>query len=260
MLKVMTLNINLYGSRHGLWSTRQVLIRDAILANKPEIVALQAVRQEPNATEHLDQATQLAKLLQPTYPHSFFQPAMYHPDGSIDGLALLSTVPVAGIDHLPLTLQPGLDDTNRRVLLRARFDSPDGPIHLFNGHFSWVPAQNLANVEEALPYLNNAPGPAVLVGDLNATPDSEAMQRLRDAGWTDAWAALRPQDPGYTFESDQPTLRIDYAWLNPDLQPYLKRIDIVAQAQDGSGARASDHFGLLLSLDIETQAGRTRRS
>lgn len=259
MLKVMTLNINLYGSRHGLWSTRQVLIRDAILAHRPEIVALQAVRQDPNTTGHLDQATQLAQLLQPAYPHSFFQPAMCHPDGSADGLALLSTIPIAGIDHLPLTLQPERDDTNQRLLLRARFDLPDGPIHLFNGHFSWVPAQNLANVAEALPYLKNAPGPAVLVGDLNATPDSEGMQRLRDAGWTDAWAALHPQKPGYTFESNQPALRIDYTWLNPDLQPYLKQIELVANAQDSSGARASDHFGLLLTLDIETAPGRTRR-
>ena len=259
MLKVMTLNINLCGAKHGPWSTRQVLIRDAILANRPEIVALQAVRQDPNATEHLDQATQLAQLLRPTYPHSFFQPAMNHPDGGVDGLALLSTLSLAGTDFLSLTLQPGLDDTNQRVLLRARFDLPDGPLHLFNGHFSWVPEQNLANVKEALPYINDAPGPAVLVGDFNATPDSEGMQRLQNAGWTDAWAALHPQDQGYTFESDQPTLRIDYTWLNPDLRPYLKHIKLAATAQDSSGARASDHFGLLLTLDIDAQADRTRR-
>lgn len=256
MLKILTLNINLYGSKHGLWATRQVLIRDTILANRPEIVALQAVRQDPNAAEHLDQAAQLAQLLQPAYPHSFFQPAMSHPDGSVDGLALLSIMPPADIDFLPLTLQPGLDDTNQRVLLRARFNLPDGPFHLFNGHFSWVPSQNLANVEEALPYINDAPGPAVLVGDFNATPESEGMRRLRDAGWTDAWAALHPEDQGYTFESDRPTLRIDYAWLNPDIRPYLKQIELAANTQDNSGARASDHFGLLLTLDIDVQVNR----
>jgi len=252
MLKVMTLNINIYGSKHGLWDNRQEIIHEIIVEARPEIIAFQAVRQDSTVAGGVDQAGQLAQRLQPAYPHVLFQPAMKHPDGSMDGLALLSTVPIAETQTLPLTLQAGLDDTNRRVLLRARFDLPDGPFYLFNAHFSWVPSQNAANVAEALPYITGCPGPAMLVGDLNAAPDTVGMERFREAGWTDAWAALHGEAGGYTFESNQPTLRIDYAWLNSELTSRLQDIELVANRPDSSGARASDHFGLLITLDIGT--------
>jgi hypothetical protein len=49
-----------------------------------------------------------------------------------------------------------------------------------------------------------------LAGDLNAPAGEDRPDALRDAGWTDVWAALHPGQPGYTFESDAPSIRIDY--------------------------------------------------
>ncbi len=252
MLRIMTLNINSYGIKYGPWPGRRSLIGSIIRATSPTVVALQAVSQDPAQEEGIDQAAQLARELNSAYPYVLFQPAMTHPDERVDGLALLSRLPFAGTESRPLSLLPGLDDANQRVLLKARFDLADGPFFLLNGHFSWVPEQNSANVEEALLVLKTCSGPALLVGDLNATPDLEGMEQLRRAGWMDAWAALHPQTDGFTFEADQPRLRIDYAWLNPALKPRLQAIDVIAGQPDESGNRVSDHLGLLVDLDLDT--------
>jgi endonuclease/exonuclease/phosphatase (EEP) superfamily protein YafD len=92
-------------------------------------------------------------------------------------------------------------------------------------------------------------GPALLVGDLNAVPESDLMRRLAAHGWTDAWARLRPNDPGYTFESDNPDRRIDYVWARPDALTWITAIDVVKEPPNPAGAHLSDHLGLVVSLD-----------
>jgi endonuclease/exonuclease/phosphatase family metal-dependent hydrolase len=46
-MKIMTLNLNFYESKHGEWSVRRDLIVATIEKHAPEIVALQAVRCDP---------------------------------------------------------------------------------------------------------------------------------------------------------------------------------------------------------------------
>lgn len=57
MLKVMTLNLNYYGDRHGSWESRRALIAEVIELAQPHIVALQAVRVEPQVENDADQAS-----------------------------------------------------------------------------------------------------------------------------------------------------------------------------------------------------------
>jgi endonuclease/exonuclease/phosphatase family metal-dependent hydrolase len=126
---------------------------------------------------------------------------------------------------------------------------------LFNAHFSWVEEQAADNVAEALAFLSTVTdGPALLVGDFNQTPDAPVLKPLVEAGWVDAWAQLCPGEAGHTFESNNPTIRIDYAWANPALAPALESIEIVGRAQDASGYRVSDHHGLLVKLGQERWA------
>lgn len=91
-------------------------------------------------------------------------------------------------------------------------------------------------------------GPALLVGDLNTVPDSDLMRRLTADGWTDVWTYLRPQDAGYTFESNAPDKRIDYVWARQELLSSLKAMDVVKEPQNADGARLSDHVGLVVTL------------
>jgi endonuclease/exonuclease/phosphatase family metal-dependent hydrolase len=163
----------------------------------------------------------------------------------------VAQLPIRQVDFLRLTNLSGIEDTNRRVLLSARFDTPAVALHVFNAHFSWVTDQLRNNVVEALPFMSAVQAPAILVGDLNAPAGQEDQLYLfEEAGWVDAWKALRPEDPGYTFEAGQPTIRIDYAWLNPFLANRLQDICIVADRPGLNGAHVSDHAGLLVTLDL----------
>ena len=250
MLKVMTLNLNYYVARHGPWDVRREIIREAIQAAAPDIIALQAVREDPQVVRGLDQASQLRQAL-PEYKHIVFHSAMEFEDGSVGGSAFLSRLRIAEADHIELTLLPGLEDNNRRELMHARFDLPEGPLHLFNAYLSWVEKQTRYNLREILPYLRMFKGPALLLGDMNTPAGTDILKPLEEAGWVDLWSKLRPDEPGYTFEAGEPKIRIDYAWANPDLAPKAAGIDLIANTQDERGARPSDHYGLLVSLNIE---------
>ncbi len=239
--------MNYFGTKQGPWSARRKLICEAIQSAGADVIALQAVAKTPDLYDGVDQAAQLAELLQ-EYRYQVFRSAMQYDDGREEGLAFLSRFAILGTDERPLSLLPGLEDTNRRILLAARIAAPEGNLQLFNAHFSWVEPQTVDNVREALVYLATFDEPLLLVGDLNAAPDSPPMRMLADAGWLDAWAELHPTEPGDTFESNQPTKRIDYAWLNAPLRPKLKTAHVVANNQDLQGARPSDHFGLTVMV------------
>ncbi|HEY9877354.1 MAG TPA: endonuclease/exonuclease/phosphatase family protein [Leptolyngbyaceae cyanobacterium] len=251
MLRIMTLNINYYGTQHGPWEVRQQLIANAIAKSQPDIIALQAVAQDPAIAEGQDQASQLASQLQ-GYPYHLFCPAQIHADGRVEGMAILSSLPLAISHYRELSLRPDLEDTNPRILLHARFDLPEGPFHLFNAHFSWVAEQTQDNLNEVLPYLQTFAGNAVLVGDLNTAPDSSLMAQFREEGWVDSWAERYPQEDGYTFvEGGKLCKRIDYVWVREELQARIKDVEIMADTVSEKGARASDHLGLLATLDVE---------
>jgi endonuclease/exonuclease/phosphatase family metal-dependent hydrolase len=252
MLKVLTLNLNYYIEKHGAWADRQNLIVAAIEEAAPDILAFQAVRKDPNIAAGDDQAAQIASRLN-HYPYLHFQPAIIYPDLSAEGSAVLSKYPFSGIVCRELTRRAGTDDPTHRVVLHAQFDFPTGSFHLFNAHFSWVAEQAQDNLKEALSFLESFQGQRMLVGDLNAAPDSVVIKRFEEAGWIDAWAVLHPKEDGYTFESNNLSQRIDYVWVEDNLIERLESIRTIADSEDLRGARPSDHVGLLVDLDLSDE-------
>ncbi len=247
MLNVMTLNLNYDNPRHGPWPERRALIVAAMREADPDVVALQAVRRDPAYEDGLDQASQLAQLLPGgEYRYVYFQTAGAGDGGRADGSAFLSRLPLVETDCVPLTLRPGLEDTNHRVLLRALVDTPDGPRQLFNAHYSWVLPQARDNLAESMLYMQDYPAPALLLGDMNTLPTSDLWEPLQTAGWQDAWARLHPDEAGFTYESDRPYMRIDYAWAGPQLAGQVREMAVVARESDG--VRLSDHWGLVVRL------------
>lgn len=245
----MTMNLNYFVDRYGPWEVRKELICAAIQASEPDAIALQAVRRDPAVEEGQDQASQLASLLR-GYQEVLFQPAVESPEGIAEGSALIARRPWREIGSRKLTLLPGLEDQNQRVVLAAIFDLGEHCINLFNCHFSWVYEQGRLNLAETISFINPFTGPGILVGDMNTSPDSDLWQPLIAAGWTDAWAMLYPDDPGYTFvEGDRLSKRIDYVWVNDELRPYVNDIQIIGMDLHPSGARASDHAGLNLTIN-----------
>jgi len=68
MLRVMSLNLNYYGTKHGPWLARRALIRDLIALSDVDVIALAGRPQRAGGRGRLDQATQLAQSL-PEYQY-----------------------------------------------------------------------------------------------------------------------------------------------------------------------------------------------
>lgn len=254
MIKVMTLNINGYGDGQGPWPVRVGLIREVIEDACPDAIALQAVRSDPARNQGLNQAEQIADMFNP-FKHQYFQPATVLGDGSAEGSAIISRLPILERDYRALGQAPGGEDSTQRVFMHAQLRLASGWLHLFNAHFSWVEGQASQNVSEALRDMEGINGPALLVGDFNTRPEAAALEPLREQGWTDIWAQLYPGQDGFTFfETGALVKRIDYAWANADLMPRVTGIRIVAGEVEGIAARPSDHAGLLVSLDLPAAA------
>lgn len=94
------------------------------------------------ASGGLDQAAQSNQTL-PEYSSVVFTPAITHSDGSAEGSAILTRLPIIEKDFLTLTLLKGLADTSPRLVIKAQFDLVSGPLQLFNAHFAWVTAPSL---------------------------------------------------------------------------------------------------------------------
>lgn len=248
--RILSLNLNLYGSRYGGWEGRKELIAETVEDLNPDILILQAVRQELNRENGLNQALQLAMALEDPYPYHLFQPAAIFDNGSADGLAFLARTPILETSYKPLTFQPGKDDPNRRVILRARFEIQGHPVEIFNAHFSWVEEQAKTNVREALDFVSSYSGYKILAGDLNNQPDSTVYQELTKHGLVDAWKQLNPDDPGFTYEQKSPDMRIDYIWLDWDLARKLREIKVVSGPAGPDNHRISDHAGLTALFEI----------
>lgn len=245
MLTLLTLNLNEFGRKHGTWEQRQERLLRVLQTHRPDIVALQAVGAEAGTLADQNQARQIA-LRMPEYTHTWFQEAQRTADDRVHGSAFLARTALTPVSRQALPYEDNAEDTNRRILLHARAQDGDNTLNIVNAHFSWVPALNLGNVVAALAYLNTLSGATLLLGDMNAPPDSGGMRLLAEFGWTDVWARLRPDDPGFTFESDAPAQRIDYVWANTAALARVQAIDRLLPAQD---ERLSDHLPLLVTLD-----------
>ncbi|HEY8401555.1 MAG TPA: endonuclease/exonuclease/phosphatase family protein [Cytophagaceae bacterium] len=247
MLKILSLNLNFYAEKHGKWPDRRHLILQAINEANPDIIALQAVAKDPNIENGRNQATQLYEELFNTYSHLYYEPSQADAGDKQEGAAILSKIRFSDYQSMRLSFI-NTEDKSRRVLLAARFHLKEGDFYLFNGHFSWVYDQAQVNIKEALPYLNDVNGFALLIGDLNHTPDSNLFDPFKVLGWVDVWDKVHSGKGGYTFESDNPTKRIDYAWANPVLKDKIVGIETIQK--ENNNIRMSDHLAILVTLDL----------
>lgn len=245
MLDLMTLNLNYFGSKHGAWELRCERLLEVLRMHRPDIVALQAVGAEADGVAGRSQAQQIAARL-PEYRQVWFEEVQRSADDRRQGSAFIARSRLVPVGRHELPGGDDAEDANRRMLLHARVQNGAEPLEIVNAHFSWVPTLNQSNVAAALTYLQTLPGAVVLLGDMNAPPDSAGMRLLADAGWTDAWALLHPHDPGFTFEADAPAQRIDYVWANAAAAARLRGMRRLVPAPD---ARLSDHLGLIVTMD-----------
>jgi endonuclease/exonuclease/phosphatase family metal-dependent hydrolase len=208
ILRVLTYNLH-----HGEGTDGKIdleRIAKVIQSAKPDLVALQEVDQKTQRAGGVDQLGRLGEL---TGFHTAYGRAMDYQGGGY-GVAMLSRWPLQDSRVHPLPAPPGVeprvvleavvamgDDGSKVRFLVTHVDHKGDPTHR---------AQQVARIRELFP----APGPdalpAILAGDLNATPESAVMKSLL-ADWTDSAAGL----PFLTSPSNPPRVKIDYVLHRP---------------------------------------------
>jgi endonuclease/exonuclease/phosphatase family metal-dependent hydrolase len=264
-LRVATLNI---WNRFGPWEHRLHAIRAGVASLAPDILGLQeVVRLAPDDGDGLDQAAAVAE--------GFGYHVAYgraH-DERWFGNAVLSRWPIARSHVYEL---PRVGTEERRVLLFAEIASPFGSIPFFVTHLNWKfdeghvrQAQILEIVDRIEVLAAKGEGvllPAVLVGDMNAEPDSDEMRYLRGLTslgvgrrvyYQDAFAFVG-EGPGITYARAnpfaaplrEPDRRIDYIFVRGRDENH--RAEPIAASvcfdEPVDGTFPSDHYGVIATL------------
>jgi endonuclease/exonuclease/phosphatase family metal-dependent hydrolase len=270
MLKLITLNARNYDDGAD-WEIRKKMIVNAIVKYDADVVALQEVRfdqsQESTQITYQNMGEQIVSdlSLYDGYTTSaiVYQWAQYYVNGSVsqkittlwEGLGIISRIPILETGSAFLSMPPDSGDKNHRITQYITVTTNLGTtINLFNAHFAvytWCPTCLSLNVTETLKYMSKVSAASrILVGDLNATPDNEEIQRLKTGGLIDVWPALHPGENGYTYPSDPaPNERIDYVWVDKGLVNSVKGIETIL-ADPQYGIYASDHLGLFVTLSV----------
>ena len=263
------------------WAKRLRLIRREVERLRPAVLGLQEVvrrtpeGQPPRGPEDC-QAMQIADGL----GYAVAYGAATHYGGGRDarwyGNAVLSSMPIRQEQVFRL---PGEHTGESRCLLYALIDTPFGDLPVFVTHLNWRLNHGAVRLEqvrfivsriEELAPLGGPMLPPVLLGDLNAEPDSDEIRFLRglavvDAKSTyfaDAWTYGGDGSRGATFDpvndyarrTRHYPRRIDYVLVRgPDRflrgEPLHTELAFTTpETHDGTRIWPSDHFGVVTDV------------
>lgn len=291
-IRIATLNI---WNRSGPWPERLGLIRKELPAIRPDVLGLQEVlRPVPAGVAQdgvwpvpasaaddggHDQATLIGA---GSFAYMGYAGAMHYGNGLAFGNAVLSKFPISDFRAFGL---PGRETGEARSLLYAVIDHPAGPLPVFVTHLNWKlhhgsvryrQIEFICRTIRELEPIDERRLPPVLMGDMNADPDSDEMRYLRglatSAGksvyFADSWVYGGDGSPGYTFDrrnrfaalAHEPPRRIDYIYVRgPDTklrgEPLETRLAFASPESSKDGdVWPSDHFGLVTELSAEPQS------
>jgi endonuclease/exonuclease/phosphatase family metal-dependent hydrolase len=257
MMRVLTLNVWNY---HRPWRRRCELIRQLMEREQPDIVGLQEVcndwwwqRARRNQAEQINSGLGYHVVFRPAATYWRFPLVQV-------GQAVLSRHPVREVESCSLSLDPDdpRDRRHPRSVLRAEIDTAEGRVNFFVTHLSLsYQARNRSAIELwEFAQRCDTSVPQVVVGDFNAIPHQWCIRFLtgraerdgRRGDFVDAWAAVHPDDLGYTFRVDQPMRRIDYIFVRGHVA--VSDVRIVGDQPDEAGVYPSDHCGLVAEVTL----------
>ena len=236
-LRVLTYNIHHGEGADGKLDLER--IAKVILSEKPDLVALQEVDQTTKRTGGVDQIASLAEL---TSLHCAYGKAMDFQGGGY-GVAMLSRWPLQETVTHALPIAVGVEP--RAVLSATVQLGENGPkIQFLVSHVDHRanPTQRtiqIAKIRELFPPKPDAI-PALLAGDLNATPESSVIKGLLD-DWSDTAAGQH----FFSIPSGRPTSKIDYILFRPATR--WRTVETRALGE----AVASDHRPVLAVLELK---------
>ena len=133
-------------------------------------------------------------------------------------------------------LLPSRKEQRGAIELRLRHVGGLASMTVFCTHWGLAENERQLQAEALANLVLAAPRPIVVCGDLNETPNGEAVRDLLNrTGLTDSGAALNIP----TFNSTNPSLRIDYILHSPDLR--VASFEVI-------NSEASDHRPVMADL------------
>jgi endonuclease/exonuclease/phosphatase family metal-dependent hydrolase len=164
-----------------------------------------------------------------------FAPALASFSGGAFGVAILSRYPI--VTHQLRYLERHVDEP--RVLLQAEIAlSDEVRLRVFTTHLSYK-EDRIWQARQIAQSITEKDSLAILLGDINAEPE-EQLHTLAAPGFVDAFAHCG-EGPGFTFATNDPKWRIDYAMVDPRCKIVsCKVLDV----------KASDHYPLLLEVEL----------
>jgi exodeoxyribonuclease-3 len=163
----------------------------------------------------------------------------------------------------------------RRALLELVLEGSETRlfgVHLSAVHSNWTERRRMRELTAMLTAIEHLrKGFHVLAGDFNTLAPGEQLdlrrlpRRLRllawlsgrtirwqtiqimlDAGYRDGFRALHPKEPGHTFPTWDPHVRLDFVFVPEFAAQRLEKCEVV---RSGEAATASDHFPVLGVLE-----------
>ena len=219
-------------------------VAGTIAALEPDIVALQEVDVGRARSHGVDQAHEIARRLKMT---SHFNAAMKVEEEQY-GDAILTCYPER------LVKAGGLPGLNPRLRLEPRgalwieLSIHGAKVQIINTHLGLVAReqQKQATALAGHDWLRHehCKGPAILLGDFNATMASVVYRTLA-ARLKDARRLTPSKQPTGTFPSRFPFLRIDHVFVSDGV-----KVNHMDAPYDPSTRMASDHLPLVMDFEI----------
>lgn len=187
-------------------------IAEAICSYDPDVVGLNEIRGKGESPEYGPQTDILSELT--AMPHAYFAKAIDVPKCGPYGNALLSKLPLASVETIPVPdpveRMPGRKYYETRCLLKAKLENG---LTVLVIHFGLNPDEQQNAVDTVLANLPNEK--CVLMGDFNVRPDNPLLDPIR-ARLKDAADAFT--EPKLSFPSTAPDRKIDYIFVTPDVE------------------------------------------
>jgi len=221
------------------WDARRDAVVAELAAFRPALVGLQEVCHDDSRDalvelqQHLVDRTGRGYTAVRTDTHLAW-------DQYTEGVAVLVDQTV--VDSAIIELPPGLFPRSA-VAVRAGgvwFAST----HLSYGDQATVRQAQMSALVDAMARLGEPGDSRVIAGDFNEDPGGLVLTTVLAEGYADVWSSLHPDDPGPTFPSSAPDVRIDYVLLaSPDGQFRPTQVARFLDKPD-HGIMPSDHLGV----------------